>query len=444
MNITVRNHVHRVNSMAYGLLSLVLLCWSSMLIAEGETLKSPSVIGHVVLQIGHASVVHSSGSKEILKRGWPLSVGDLIETRAGGHVHIKFIDEAVISIRPESRLRIEEYKYDTQSPEKSAIRFTLDKGVMRSISGKATAAAHDRYRLNTPVAALGVLGTDYVVRANEGEIWVAVYSGGIAVAPLGGDCLAASLGVCDGATHLTKDMGNLVLSYKLGEQQVQLKSLTGALDEEGAVEIDPVPEVQLLNSTEAPIEEPLAEREQLGEELGMGIEQRELSGDLKWGRWWGDALTGDEISKPYAEAKIGRSITVGSSRFGLFRNTAIAFQLMPQQGVFNFDLVQSFVSFFDASAAAGTTPTQGKLQSGVLEIDFTEDTFSTHLNLTHPVAGGATLDVKGSIGGDGVFSSSNASSSVAGALTEDGKEAGLLFEHKINSGTFKGISDWAR
>jgi len=444
MDITIRNHVHRVENMVYGLLCLVFLCWSPMLIAEGGALKNTSVIGQVVLQIGRASVVHSSGSKETLKRGGSLSVGDLIETRAGGHVHIQFIDEGVISIRPESRLRIEEYKYDTQSPERSAIRFTLDKGVIRSISGKATEAAHDRYRLNTPVAALGVLGTDYVVRATEGEIWVAVYSGGVAVAPLGGDCLAANLGVCDGATHLTKDMGSLVLLYKIGDRQVQLKALTEALDEDGAVEIDPVPEVQLLNSTETPIEEPLAEREQLGEELGVGIEPRELSGNLKWGRWWGDELTGDDISESYTEAKSGRSVTVGDSRFGLFRNAATPFQLVPQQGVFNFDLVQSFVSFFDASAAAGTTPTQGRLQSGVLEIDFTEYTFSTHLNLTHPVAGGATLDVTGNIGGDGVFSSSNATSSVAGALTEDGREAGVLFEHKISKGTFKGISDWAR
>jgi len=444
MKTSVHNHIHRVKNMAYGLLCLVILCGSSVPVAAADTLKNASVIGQVMLQIGRVSVRHSDGSKETLIRGGSLYIGDLIETQAGGHVHIKFIDEGVISIRPESRLRIEQYEYNAQFPEKSAIRFTLDKGVMRSISGKATEAAHDRYRLNTPVAALGVLGTDYVVRATEGEILVAVYTGGIAVAPLGAGCLAASLGVCEGATHLTKDMGNLVLLYKLGEQQVQLKSLIGTLGEEGAVEIDQVPEGQLLNSTEPPIEEQLAEREQLGEHLGAGIEQRELSGELKWGRWWDDALAGDKISESYAEAKSGRAVTVGSSRFGLFRDATTPFQLMPQQGVVNFDLVQSFIYFIDTSAAAGAKPTQGRLNSGVLEMDFTQDTFSTHLNLSHPTAGGASLNVNGNIGHDGVFSARNTSSSVAGALTNNGQEAGLLFEHKINSGTFKGISGWAR
>lgn len=420
------------------------LCWSQVLMAEAGVAKKASIIGHVVLQIGDASVTHSNGLTESLRRGSSLQAGDTVKTRAGGHVHIKFIDEAAISIRPESLLHIELYKYDRQSPKKSAIRFMLEKGVMRSVSGKATEASHDRYRLNTPVAALGVLGTDYVVRVTEGETWVAVYSGGVAVAPIGEGCLATSLGVCEGATRLTKDMGNLVLLYRSGDEQVQLKSLIGALgeDEESAVEVAPVPDVQLLNSTDSPVEEPLAEREQLGEELAVVTEPRELSGALKWGRWWDDALSGDVISDSYTEAKSGRNITTGNERFALFRDESMPSHLMPQAGIVNFNLVQSFVYFFDASAPIGAQPTQGRLNSGVLEVDFARDAFSTHLNLSHPTAGSANLDVQGHIGASGVFSAKNENSSVAGALTRDGQEAGLLFQHKVDRGMFKGISDW--
>jgi len=426
-------------------MAILFICLSCQSAVANERAVTVESIGKVVVLIGDVSVVRSAGLSEPLKKGSLLYVGDLIETGSAGHVHIKFIDEGVVSVRLNSRLRIEEYIYNEKKPKKSAIRFTLEKGVVRSISGKATKAAHDRYRLNTPVAALGVLGTDYTVKASDNEILVAVYSGGVAVAPLGYNCLATSLGVCAGATQLTKEMGDLVLLYRSGEQQVQLKSLSEAWGSDGATDVEPLPEVDLLNSTDSPMEDQLAEREQLGEGLGGDAgSQRELSGALQWGRWWNEPLSGDGLGVPYSEARDGRKITVGNQRFGLFRDADTSFQLMPKQGVFSFDLVRSFVYFFDADAVNGSSPTLGHLDGGTLDIDFTNNSFSTELNLSHAEAGKSSLGVSGGIRDKGVFSAKNATSSVAGALTGDGKEVGLLFEHKINKGTFRGISDWAR
>ena len=425
------------------LMLLVLLSgFFELAMAEGKTQRAVKV-GEVALLIGKAAVTHIDGLKEALQRGDSLYAGDLVETNLGDHVHIRFIDDGVISVRPDSRLHIELYNYDLESPEKSAIRFRLDKGVVRSISGKATKAARDRYRLNTPVAALGVLGTDYVVKVKNGEMWVAVYSGGVAVAPFGQGCLAADLGVCQGATQLTKEMGNVVLTYSLGGKKVQLKPLSGALEEGGVMEPEQAPEMS-LNLGSAPIDEQLAERKQLGEDIGPGMEKPELSGDLEWASWWVDSLQGDKVSVPYEQASDGREITIGDGRFGLFRDAATSFDLMPKQGVFNFSLIQSFVYFFDRLAVAGAQPTAGKLNKGTLELDFANKVFSTHLDLSHPTAGNASLDVNGVIGSNGAFYSKAGPSSVAGALTGDGKEAGLLFEHKVSEGRFKGISSWAR
>jgi len=416
--------------------------FASLVVAEG-TVPRAAKVGEVALLIGKASVIHAGGLKEALQRGDSLYAGDLLETNQAGHVHIRFIDDGVISVRPSSRLYIERYNYDVDSPEKSAIRFRLDKGVMRSISGKATNAAHDRYRLNTPVAALGVLGTDYVVKVNEGEMWVAVYSGGVAVAPFGQGCLAADLGICQGATQLTKEMGSLVLTYKLGGKEVQLKSLSGAIEEHGAVESEQAPEVS-FNLGDAPIDEPLAERKQLGKYIGSNVAKPKLSGDLEWAAWWEAPLQGDTVSLPYKQARDGREITIGDGRFGLFRNTATSFDAMPKQGVFNFSLIRSFVYFFDRSAMAGAQPIPGKLNKGTLELDFANKVFSTRLELSHPTAGNANLDTRGVIGSNGIFYSQSGPSSVTGALTGDGKEAGLLFEHQVSEGRFKGISSWAR
>jgi len=418
---------------------LMLLCSSFQLLAEGRGVPVEASIGDVVLLIGEVNITHAGGVHGPLQRGDKIQVGDLVETSLGGHVHIRFVDGGVVSVRPESRLRIELYKYDEESPKKSAIRFSLEKGVVRSISGKATEAAHERYRLNTPIAALGVLGTDYVVRVSDSETWVAVYSGGVAVAPLSQSCLATGLGVCEGATRLTKGMGNLVLLYRSGDKRVELKSLTSKLEESAEQGPAKEPDVQQIDASDAPIEERLIERISLDE----SIRSRELSGALRWGRWWSEPLAGDDISQSYAQARNGKEITVGDLRFGLFRNTARSFHLPPQQGVYKFNLIRSYV-YFTADSLVSSQPTQGKVDGGTLNVDFLQDTFSTHLDLSHPEVGATSLDAAGRIGNNGIFSSKNSTSRVAGALTEDGLEAGMLFERRVNNGVFKGISDWRR
>jgi hypothetical protein len=52
-----------------------------------------------------------------------IRVGDHIETQAGGHVHLKFVDGGLLSVRPASRLYIESYSYSAQRPEQGAIKF---------------------------------------------------------------------------------------------------------------------------------------------------------------------------------------------------------------------------------------------------------------------------------------------------------------------------------
>ncbi|MDP3875755.1 MAG: FecR domain-containing protein [Methylobacter sp.] len=178
--------------------------------------NQPDIAGQVTLVIGQAVAHNQKGERHLLKRGDSVYVADRIETGAGGHVHLRFIDDGTVSLRPNSRLSIELYRYDRVHPNNSAIRFNLETGVIRSISGKATEAAHDRFRLNTPITAIGVLGTDFVVRAESEKMWAGVYSGAIAIAPLNAQCSANGLGTCAGATHLSDTMGSVMLEFSGG------------------------------------------------------------------------------------------------------------------------------------------------------------------------------------------------------------------------------------
>ena len=77
----------------------------------------------------------ADGTSAAVQRGSEIYPGDRIETSEGGHVHIRFIDGALVSVRPTSRLVVEDYQYDPQHVSASSVRFRLEKGVTRAISG---------------------------------------------------------------------------------------------------------------------------------------------------------------------------------------------------------------------------------------------------------------------------------------------------------------------
>jgi hypothetical protein len=118
---------------------------------------------------------------------------------------------------PSSRLQIENYSHSATQPQGSAIKFRLDEGVIRSITGTWGEEARERFRLNTPMAAIGIKGTDFVVKSDANATAASVYSGAILLAPLD-DC-ATPLGSCQKGREklLSADMKGLML--ELNRQQ---------------------------------------------------------------------------------------------------------------------------------------------------------------------------------------------------------------------------------
>ena len=184
-------------------------------------------VGEITLTIGRAMVVSPAGESTPAQRGSKIQSGDRVETSDGGHVHIRFIDGALVSVRPTSRLVIEDYQYNPALPALSTVRFRLDQGVTRAISGEAAHAAKDRFRLNTPLVAIGVRGTDFVVRTQAGQTLAAVNQGSIVMAPFGEGCVASALGPCTSAAsrYLSADMGRVFAEFRSQFAQLDIKPL---------------------------------------------------------------------------------------------------------------------------------------------------------------------------------------------------------------------------
>ena len=162
-----------------------------------------AAVGEVTFAAGDARI---EGVSAKLARGAQVEVGQTIVTGAGGHVHVRFVDDAFVAVRPNSQLSVDDYAWDPDHAAANRVKFTLRSGTGRLITGKAGQANKQGFRLNTPMAAIGVRGTDFVVRASADTTRVSVQQGAVVMAPYGSGCSADALGACGGtlARQLTR------------------------------------------------------------------------------------------------------------------------------------------------------------------------------------------------------------------------------------------------
>lgn len=448
------------------------VCVAAVLLAliavplSADEQSSPDEVGRVTLVIGQALAHNEKGEQRSLKRGDSVYVAETIETSAGGHVHLRFVDEGTVSLRPNSRLSIELYHYDKLQPKNSAIRFNLESGVVRSISGKATQAAHDRFRLNTPITAIGVLGTDFVVRAEPEKMWAGVYSGAIAIAALSDQCSANSLGACGGATRLSETMGSVMIEFNDRREKEKIVPLDPAIiskatssGSDNSVGSHNGASNNSDSTAHSKEEFPRASSGRITVEeikaadvaASLGNLQQQLLPEsgrqpspFAWGRWR-NQWPGDTMTKPYLEAREGRNITVGTGDFALFRAPSSVTELEPRAGTYDFKLQQGQVHFVGNGVSWQTEKSSiARLDAATLQVDFAQRRFNTHLEMSHPQAGSALLDLSGSIQNDGIFRGQDATGRVAGTLSPEGEHAGMLFQRNIPSGSFQGLTDWVK
>lgn len=148
------------------------------------------------------NVVYVSGDVKInnstVKLHQQVLVNQKIQTGADGHIYLKSADNGFLVLRPNSTAFVRAYSVDAKNPQNNRIKIELENGVARHISGEAVKAARQNFRFNTPVAAIGVRGTDFVIATDINASRIAVNSGGIAISPFNKTCQADGFGACQG------------------------------------------------------------------------------------------------------------------------------------------------------------------------------------------------------------------------------------------------------
>lgn len=419
-------------------------------------------VGQVSLLIGEARVVHKDGRSEPLKRGTAIAVGDRLETSANGHVHVRFVDNAAVSIRPDSVLEVHAYHYDAAKPGTNEVRLHVEQGTSRSISGRATEIDKNRFRLNTPVAAIGVRGTDFIVQTSDLGMRATVAEGAIAVAALGANCAANGLGPCAGAqtSVLSAEMGRMMVEVLRGEKVARVVPASGnvvvaaaagseeRLVAQRAAETASRNAGMLAAETFSANDRAAASLVTLAEASEPDLNRpSNTKGALAWGRYSPAEAFNDKLSVPHVVAKQGlkREAVVGDAEYTLFRATDPSNPdglISPALGSVDFRLSRGQATF---ESSAGRTEA-ASIDKGTLTLDFANRTFATALALSSASAGQAELRVSGDVRANGVFvvRDLDPRQYVAGAVSLDGTEAGYLFERGTAGGLFRGKTLWGR
>lgn len=126
-------------------------------------LLAPSValaeIGTVRHTEGVAWLVGSDGQSRSIKDGTEIEDGDNLITQENTIVQARMIDESLLTITSNTKMRFDQYSY---SKENGGISFlSIAKGGFRSLTGFIGQLNKKNYRIITPHATIGIRGTDH-------------------------------------------------------------------------------------------------------------------------------------------------------------------------------------------------------------------------------------------------------------------------------------------
>ena len=433
-------------------------------------------VGSVSLVIGRAfsKSIHN-GEYTRLATGALLYEGDSLKTESSGHIHVQLRDSGVISIRPNSELQIEVFQFDEANPQASSVKFNLIHGTTRSVSGSAAESAKHRFRLNTPIAAIGVRGTDFVVSATSDSLMTLVNQGGIVVAPFSDQCSAQGFGPCSFNAVELNDQSPQIIEFNSDmampqlvplvalspENQVfeafsqnaalisqaaqePLSSDASAIEDRPApIEGDTVAAKQVLTETVSSLDLEEEAKEQAPYNTGFTPLIQQTASDLRnrqlvWGRFASGKGHLERLTLPFSDAAEGRNISIGGNfEYFLFRPEEGEVQVRQGLGLTGFSLSSAQAYFKKDEVVSPVAVTDGRLL-----IDFSGNSFKTSLDLYHLQLGEAQFSVSGGLYSGGYFHSRTDSSRVIGATTLDGKESGYFFDFLNWGGLVQGITLW--
>lgn len=454
-----------------------------LIILASMTLMASAVqaaeAGKVIFVAGAAHVVDRKAAE-----GDAVQEGELLQTGADGFIYVKTSDNGLFILRPNTKARIVAYHIDKANPENTRVKLELISGVARSKSGDEVKRARQNFRFNTPVAAIGVRGTDFTVFTDDTTSRVSVLSGGVVVSGFGDACRPDGGGPCEGARsrELSAAQRGQLLQIQQGAAAPQLLNGTSVVPEAQVVPVGaPVAAASMRNGVVTQVEMNVDVKK--GDKLvdnvinkprptpDPGVDPIPIPSQptdpeppvvvpvdpvptepvrhagIQWGRWQRIAGPAPDFNLTLESAK--HQVVAVKGNFAIFRTAGQEF-VVPERGGMGFKLANSEAYIYTYYTPAGGlyTPTAATLSNAKLNVDFGARSFTTSFDLS-------SKDEKfsfrgdGTLGADGILYGNRAEGrkglvTVDGLLTNDkGGGAAYIFDGRIDERrTVNGGTSW--
>lgn len=151
-----------------------------LLLASGLIYAEADSAGIVIMARGDVSAQNSRDELvRPLSRRSPILAGDTIYTGTDSRIQIRFNDNAILALEPDSQLQIQSYQARPDSPDEPEILMNLVAGGFRTLSGQLGKLTPGAYRVDTPVGSIGIRGTLYGASIRQSSLILGVWQGRI-------------------------------------------------------------------------------------------------------------------------------------------------------------------------------------------------------------------------------------------------------------------------
>jgi hypothetical protein len=442
-------------------------------LAAAAQLAHAAEAGKVIFTAGKAEIAGTAAAE-----GASVQEGQMLSTGGDGFLYVKTVDNGLFILRPNTQARIATYHVDTQHPQNTQVKLELLSGVARSKSGNAVKMARQNFRFNTPVAAIGVRGTDFTVFTDNETSRVAVLSGAIVMSGFAGACRPEGAGPCEGSLsrELSAAQRGQLLQVQRGQPAPKLlessplspdqvsppradeplahgagsgggaNTVTGQpnLDAEKAASLNNVigkvtppvvlPDVPpVVTPPSDPVDVPIGGPQQAGR-------------DIIWGRWTVVAGLPPKFNLPNVKAE--NEWVAQDGDYVLLRTSGKDY-VAPNNGSIGFKLADSEAFIYTNYTPTYRTESKATLTNGALNVDFGSKSFSTSLDLVSDAGQTTKLQASGAVAADGRLYGDAAGSragymNVQGLLSNvDGGKAAYIFDSRLDDKrTVNGVTSW--
>jgi hypothetical protein len=161
------------------LIVLIFLVGPQTFAANTNDNTLPAPVGKVVWVKGTLHAIMPNKEERTLQKSSIIYLHDTLKTDPDSQAEIIFTDNSLMTFYPKTTFYIDQYSYRPKTGGGSVGKYVmrLIEGGFRTITGLIAKNNPTDYQVNTPVATIGVRGTEYAVYFRDGKMYIGYYKG---------------------------------------------------------------------------------------------------------------------------------------------------------------------------------------------------------------------------------------------------------------------------